>query len=64
MNQAEQMLLDLNAVNVNGQSNIDFEQNENFCNVASNLNHLKMLYQYTVPKVAISIAQQEALYRE
>ena len=37
---------------------------ENTNNVAGNLNHLEMLSQYTRPGVAISIAQQEALYRE
>ena len=37
---------------------------ENTSNVAGNLNHLEMLSQYTRPGVAISIAQQEALYRE
>ena len=33
-------------------------------NVADNLHHLEMLSQYTWPGVAISVAQQEALYRE
>ena len=33
-------------------------------NVADNLHHLEMLSQYTRPGVAISVAQQEALYRE
>ena len=37
---------------------------ENTSNVAGILNHLEMLSQYTRPGVAISIAQQEALYRE
>ena len=37
---------------------------ENTSNVADNLNHLEMLSQYTRPGVAISVAQQEALYRE
>ena len=37
---------------------------ENTCNAAGNLNHLEMLSQYTRPGVAISVAQQEALYRE
>ena len=37
---------------------------ENTSNVAGNLNHLEVLSQYTMPGVAISIAQQEALYRE
>ena len=37
---------------------------ENTNNVAGNLNHLEMLSQYTRPGVAISVAQQEALYRE
>ena len=37
---------------------------ENTSNVADNLNHLEMLSQYTRPEVAISVAQQEALYRE
>ena len=37
---------------------------ENTNNVASNLNYLEMLSQYTRPGVAISVAQQEALYRE
>ena len=37
---------------------------ENTNNVAGNLNHLEMLSQYTRPGVAISFAQQEALYRE
>ena len=37
---------------------------ENTSNVAGNLNHLEMLSQYTRPGVAISVAQQEALYRE
>ena len=36
---------------------------ENTTNVADNLNHLEMLSQYTRPGVAISVAQQEALYR-
>ena len=37
---------------------------ENPSNVADNLHHLEMLSQYTRPGVAISVAQQEALYRE
>ena len=37
---------------------------ENTNNVAGNLNHLEMLCQYTRPGVAVSVAQQEALYRE
>ena len=37
---------------------------ENTNNVAGNLSHLEMLSQYTRPGVAISVAQQEALYRE
>ena len=37
---------------------------ENTNNVAGNLNHLEKLSQYTRPEVAISVAQQEALYRE
>ena len=37
---------------------------ENTSNVVGNLNHLEMLSQYTRPGVAISVAQQEALYRE
>ena len=37
---------------------------ENTSNVADNLNHLEMFSQYTRPGVAISVAQQEALYRE
>ena len=37
---------------------------ENPNNFASNLNHLEMLSQYTWPGIAISIAQQEALYRK
>ena len=37
---------------------------ENANNVAVNLNHLEMLSHYTMAGVAISIAQQEALYRE
>ena len=37
---------------------------ENTSNVANNLHHLEMLSQYTRPGVAISVAQQEALYRE
>ena len=37
---------------------------KNTINVAGNLNHLEMLSQYTRPGVAISVAQQEALYRE
>ena len=37
---------------------------ENTSNVADNLNHLKMFSQYKRPGVAISVAQQEALYRE
>ena len=37
---------------------------ENTSNVAGNLNYLEMLSQYTRPGVAISVAQQEALYRE
>ena len=37
---------------------------ENTSNVAGNLNHLEMLSQYTRPGVAISVAQQESLYRE
>ena len=37
---------------------------ENTSNVADNLHHLEMLSQYTRPGVAISVAQQEALYRE
>ena len=37
---------------------------ENTSNAAGNLNHLEMLSQYTRPGVAVSVAQQEALYRE
>ena len=37
---------------------------ENTNNFAGNLNHLEMLSQYKRPGVAISVAQQEALYRE
>ena len=37
---------------------------ENTNNVAGNLNHLEMLSQYTRPGVVISVAQEEALYRE
>ena len=37
---------------------------ENTSNVAGNLNRLEMLSQYTRPGVAISVAQQESLYRE
>ena len=37
---------------------------ENPSNVADNLHHLEMLSHYTRPGVAISVAQQEALYRE
>ena len=37
---------------------------ENSSYVAIFLNHLEMLSQYTRPGVAISVAQQEALYRE
>ena len=37
---------------------------ENASNFAVNLNHLEMFSQYTRPGVAISVAQQEALYRE
>ena len=37
---------------------------ENTNNVHGNLNHLEMLSQYTRPGVAISVAQQEAMYRE
>ena len=37
---------------------------ENLSNVAGNLNHLEMLSQCTRPAVAISVAQQKALYRE
>ena len=37
---------------------------ENTSNVADNLNRLEMLSQYTRPGDAISVAQQEALYRE
>ena len=37
---------------------------KNTSNVAGNLNHLEMLSQYTRPGVSISVAQQEALYRE
>ena len=37
---------------------------ENPSNVADNLHYLEMLSQYTRPGVAISVAQQEALYRE
>ena len=37
---------------------------ENPSNVADNLHNLEMLSQYTRPGVAISVAQQEALYRE
>ena len=64
MNQAAQMLSDLNAVNVKGQSNIDVVQTKNLGNIVGNLYHLEMLSQYTVPGVAISIAQTKALYRE
>ena len=64
INQAAQMLSDLNAVIVNGQSNADVVQTDNLSKVAGNSNHLEILSQYTVPGVAFSIAQQEALYRE
>ena len=37
---------------------------ENTSNIADNLHHLEMLSQYTRPGVAISVALQEALYRE
>ena len=37
---------------------------ENTKIVAGNLNHLEMFSQYTRPGVAISVSQQEALYRE
>ena len=37
---------------------------ENRSNASGNLNHLEMLSQYTRPGVAISVAQQEALYWE
>ena len=37
---------------------------ENTSNIADNLNHLERLSQCTRPGVAISVAQQEALYRE
>ena len=37
---------------------------ENTNNVAGNLNHLEMISQYTRPGVPISVAQQEAFYRE
>ena len=37
---------------------------ENPSNVADNLHNLEMVSQYTRPGVAISVAQQEALYRE
>ena len=37
---------------------------ENPSNVADNLHHLEMFSQYTRPGVAISVAQQQALYRE
>ena len=37
---------------------------ESTSNVADNLYHLEKLFQYTRPRVAISVAQQEALYRE
>ena len=36
----------------------------NTSNIADNLNHLEMFSQYTRLGVAISVAQQEALYRE
>ena len=37
---------------------------ESSSNVAGNLNPFEMPYQYTWPKIAISIAQQEAMYLE
>ena len=37
---------------------------ENTSNIADNLNNLELLFQYTRPLVAVSVAQQEALYRE
>ena len=37
---------------------------ENKSNVSDNLHHLEMLSPYTRPGVAISVAQQEALYRK
>ena len=37
---------------------------ENISKVAGNLNYLEILSQYTRPGVAVSVAQQEALYRE
>ena len=36
---------------------------ENSCNVAGNLNYLKILSNKTRPEVAISVAQQEPLYQ-
>ena len=44
------------------QDNAQSNPPENTSNVAGNLNHIEMLSQYTRPGVAISVAQQEALY--
>ena len=55
---------DLNVVSVKGQSNIDVVQTEKLGNIIGNLYHLEMISKYTVPGVAISIAQTKALYRE
>ena len=46
------------------QDTVPINPPENTSNFAGNLNHLEMLSQYTRPGVAISVAQQEALYRE
>ena len=46
------------------QDTVPINPPENTSYFAGNLNHLEMLSQYTRPGVAISVAQQEALYRE
>ena len=46
------------------QDTVPINPPENKSNFAGNLNHLEMLSQYTRPGFAISVAQQEALYRK
>ena len=46
------------------QDTVPFNPPEDTSNFAGNLNHLEMFSQYTPPGVSISVAQQEALYRE
>ena len=50
-------------MNSNYNKNFDPLQTEILSNVASYYNHIEKLSQYTLPGVAVSVAQQKALYR-